>query len=199
MLLIGVYVAVILLSVGLILYFHQHPPGAISSPKPAQPIEPSSEIFAITEDARTHTYKCGHDGPRRYSLNVFGEEIELADAWFTRGSQCDRCCVAGLLIDTVHCCLCGLGIPVGAPVSLVSSSPDIKKDLATRIDGYYLACLRWDCCDSGALMVGHWQGKEIKYLFPSGGSIAGRAFETGNAVFGDADGNIREIKLPKDE
>lgn len=123
---------------------------------------------------RRRTYRatlCGHLTKRFITLELNGEyrhcELTIEDG---KTSWCETC----LNKMSIQCSLCGLPIFVGDPVSLCKqSNPDIIPPIyaAKHHEGnqlYYVACMRWDCADTGLALVGYWHtpGEVLRIMSP---------------------------------
>lgn len=120
-----------------------------------QPLpEPNDAIQAIAPPDMTRKYTCGHSGPERYRLNVYGSLTKNIHG----ERYCPDCMIQYVRKRTVRCALCGLPIYPDDAVALYHESSEglPYRDRGHRIESCYLGCLRWDCCPSYGFFAGHW-------------------------------------------
>lgn len=140
----------------------------------------SDDRLEIVERSESEAdYPCGHRGSESYRVHVYG----LLSRDFKGSERCPDCRLAEAKEFIIRCALCGLPIVPGDSVAMYyKTSGGLKIEIGHKIDDSYVGCLRWDCCPSGGLFVGHWTGKDIKPYFSSGLSTAAQVMSTGRAV-----------------
>lgn len=119
--------------------------------------------------------KCGHLGPLKFEVIVWGHEkhgYELP-ARFISGVikktadpefACPRCHFERLKAGAIRCCLCGGSILPDDGIALYDAASAGVHETATIIDGSAVGCLRMDCCPSGGFYAGSWTGEGIRPL-----------------------------------
>ncbi len=153
--------------------------------------------------------KCGHLGPSKATLNIYGtimnfdvdKNIKNVNGQITADSEkcpCPECCFNYYKEKSIRCALCGTGITPGDGVAIYSyktspegkeqeANPHFRMDLATKIGGNVVGCIRWDCCPSGGFFAGHWGDQGFEPAFPNGNCAAGLAALTGNPILVNTD------------
>lgn len=136
-----------------------------SAGPPRQPLPPYTHRVEISSRSRwfPRRYDCGHRGARRFSLHVFGENVDP----LRQKELCPECFVAWVKQYTIHCALCGLPIYPGAPVALYNDSQKMLSCATEHSEGVVVGCLRFDCCPSAGFFAGHWSEEGFVSTFGS--------------------------------
>ncbi len=102
--------------------------------------------------------ECGHSAYITDTVHAFGEQttttVPVIDG---KIEYCHRC----LEKMAIRCAWCGKAIFIGDPITLYSPVdknrmiPDYAV-LYNKEHLSYVGCLRWDCADTGADMMGFW-------------------------------------------
>jgi len=144
-------------------------------------------------------YGCGHTSWRDFHGVFYGESYGPASKKRGRDT-CPECVLAKTLSLSIRCALCGLVIMPGAPVALYAGpTSSFRKSCATKHEGQFVGCLRWDCCPSGGFFAGHWDGEKVLPAFDGGNCAAAEALRTGRVVISNTEppGSTPDGKNPK--
>lgn len=131
-------------------------------------------VRVVKQDPAVVPYDCGHRGASQFTVRVYGEEIAFKP---TKMLKCGACVVAELQKFVLPCCRCRRPIFPGNPVAsydLRIGATAKKVAPAPRT----LGCMRSDCCPTGSLFAGHWNGERLVPAFDHG-NAAVQAFITG--------------------
>lgn len=102
--------------------------------------------------------ECGHNGPRCFALDVYGERLDLKEQ-----SKCPDCLIEELRQQSIRCALCGWPIFAGQRTSLTTldiayvhnENPWTQVLVGTQ-RSLRICCLRETCVDSLLSMCGKW-------------------------------------------
>jgi hypothetical protein len=122
-------------------------------------LPPVSEVSEITwRSWWKKDYPCGHRDARKFILTVKGvKSVKIVGS-----DKCPVCALREFVETTIRCALCGLPIFQGEPVALIGKDCDGVRADAVHSGDNAVICMRMDCCPSGGLFCGHWDGKDIK-------------------------------------
>jgi len=127
------------------------------------PIETIELVDAVDERC---IYKCGHEGPVKYTVSIYGIELSTKKQFMCKRYKCPECTIVDIKDIVIRCALCRLPIFPGKPVALYDkSSSGIHQDIAHWVGYSACGCLRWDCCPCGAFFAGHWDGESFVSAF----------------------------------
>ena len=144
--------------------------------------KPTDRIRIVKASTNPRTYDCGHTGPDRFSIDLYGLESEP----FTDRKKCPNCRVEEAKSVVIRCALCGLPILPGESVAVYDERNELPyKAVAYKQEAFYLGCLRWDCCPSGGFYAGTWTGVSFEPAFEDSATAAEEAFTTGRTVIGN--------------
>lgn len=118
------------------------------------------EIRILSTSWFKKKYACGHRGPRRFELSVYGDVVRPGGL----NNNCPDCCVEEIRNTVIRCASCELPIFPGDGVVLYHP---ITKGLNLAIANFVdpdavVGCMRWDCCTHPELFSGHWTSKGFK-------------------------------------
>ncbi len=154
--------------------------------------EPTDSCEVIDRSGPMTPYKCGHEDAYSYGLSLYGERIGLNEKFFAERPFCGDCGLAKWTGHMIRCALCGFGIMPGDPVALYAGGAKFRKEIATKVDGQWVGCLRWNCCPSGGFFAGHWTTNGYRPAFEHG-SIVAEVMATGKPIFATSDGKVTVI------
>lgn len=122
--------------------------------------EASNEIRISYASWFNKKYACGHRGPRRFELFVYGDTVRPNNDM----GKCPDCCIEEIQKTVIHCALCELPIFPHAGVCLVHpTTPGVNLAIANFVDPEaVVCCMRWDCCLYPGLFAGHWTKEGFK-------------------------------------
>ncbi|MBU1348835.1 hypothetical protein KJ781_02085 [Patescibacteria group bacterium] len=105
-------------------------------------------------------YPCGHIGPRRYTLDLYGEEHYLSYEFLDEMRRCPACVFEAVMAGAIRCAACGYIILAGEQVMLYRNSGTFDPRWTTAVeDGHgVIACLRPDCRSPFFEVEGRWDG-----------------------------------------
>lgn len=136
--------------------------------------EPSHDqvFLAKTSWWLTRKYVCGHRGPRSFSLNVFGSNVQHQGDAF-----CPDCAITAVRKVAIWCALCGLAIVPGNAVALYKVySPGVRLFVGVHTHNGVLGCMRQNCCLNPGLFAGHWEENGFEPRF---GGVSAVEFSAG--------------------
>jgi len=146
--------------------------------------ESTDKIEVISSSKILITFKCGHEGPERFKLNVYGENSKE----ISKDDTCPSCWIEKIKKYVARCSLCGLPVYPGEGVALYDShSEGLRVDIARKVDeNHVIGCIRWDCCLSGGFFAGYWTEQGFKsVLGDSPKTAAEQAFDSGKIITGN--------------
>lgn len=116
--------------------------------------EASSEIRISYASYFNKKYTCGHRGPRRFELFVYGDNVRPG----IDNHQCPDCGIEEIKKIVIRCAFCGLPIFPGSGVySVHPTTPGVSLAIARFVNpDAVMCCMRWDCCLNPGLFSGHW-------------------------------------------
>lgn len=142
---------------------------SVGGPDPADaPRASHDEIRAIPASDRQHQFECGHVGPKRYDLDLFGQVMKNSGE---TPRKCGKCLEDHLRRDVARCAVCGLVIFPGEGVAVYAPDSDFPSAWVTEVDGGVIGCLRMSCCPSGGFFAGHWTTEGFLPLMPEDSAI----------------------------
>lgn len=127
-------------------------------PMPARPPRPASiECLVIPRSASRRLFGCGHKGPMKFDLDLYGEQHIPSTETIQRWNLCGMCFMARVVSDATRCVRCGYIIHPGDRVALY---PRLKGDPAwvtKTVDGTrVIGCGRHDCIVMPGAYAGQW-------------------------------------------
>ena len=120
----------------------------------------SNELRIASASWFKKKYACGHRGPRRFTLFVYGITAYPTDA----NHQCPNCCIKEIKRMVIRCASCELPIFPGDGVALYHPTTEGLNLAVANFVGpeAVVCCLRFDCCTHPELFAGHWSEKGFK-------------------------------------
>ena len=122
--------------------------------------EASNEIRVSSVSWFKKKYACGHRGPRKFELFVYGIAIFPTE----RNQQCPDCCIEEIKKTVIRCASCELPILPGDGVVLYHPiTPGLNLAVANFVTpDAVICCMRWDCCAHPGSFAGHWTKEGFK-------------------------------------
>lgn len=121
----------------------------------------SDDIIFISGSWLKKKHSCGHRGPRKFTLLVYGISVDTIKS----NTLCPECLTKEVKSSVIRCGFCGLPIFPGDSVALYHPTTEgLDLAVASFVDpSAVMCCLRWDCSPhSGLLFSGHWTRKGFK-------------------------------------
>lgn len=117
------------------------------------------KVWALLNQQRTFTAKCGHPTGLNGSVTVCGETLPGKLCLNSQGQipYCHKCLEA----MAIPCAWCGKAILVGDPITLYSPrdksyQPPPGAVVYQQKPLQLVGCIRWDCAETGADRSGFW-------------------------------------------
>lgn len=143
----------------------------------------TDDFLFVAQSSESIEYACGHSGPRKFVINLYGQIREPNDEFFVERKMCPVCFIDSLRKVTIRCGVCGNAIFPGEPVAAYANNDSFNpKWLTLTPNGSVIGCLRMDCCPSGGFFAGHWSGERFESAFSGGLSAAETVFQTGKTI-----------------
>lgn len=154
--------------------------------------EPTAGCAVVERTGERVAYACGHEDSERFAFDFYGEVMHVNDPFWQAKPYCGDCFLKLSTDHTIRCALCGFIIRRGEAVALYAGGGKFRKDIATKYDGQWIGCMRWNCCPSGGFFAGHWTSEGFKPLFKHG-SMAAEVMATGKPMIATTDGGVKVI------
>lgn len=120
----------------------------------------SSELKIHSASWFKKTYECGHRGPRRFSLFVYGSVVSPSHD----NHDCPACCMLDIQNTVIRCASCELPIfPDDSVVLYHPTTPGLNLVVAKFLnDNAVMCCLRRNCCTHPEFLAGTWTTNGFK-------------------------------------
>ncbi len=122
--------------------------------------EASDEMRIESASWFKKTYACGHRGPRRFTLFIYGCVMTQSN----NNCKCPDCCIEEIRKTVIRCASCELPILPGYGVVLYHpTTPGLNLAVANFLhDDAVMCCTRWDCCTTMEFFAGYWSEEGFK-------------------------------------
>ncbi|MCI0479748.1 hypothetical protein L0Y59_04335 [Candidatus Uhrbacteria bacterium] len=122
---------------------------------------PRERCLILRKSWKDAAYPCGHVGPERYTLDLYGEEHYLSYEFLDEMCRCPACVYETVMAGTIRCAACGYVILAGESVTAYRRDRPFDPRWTTAIeDGHgVVGCLRPDCRAPHFQLEGRWDGR----------------------------------------
>lgn len=124
---------------------------------------PRERCLILRKSWKDVAYPCGHDGPQRFTLDLFGEEHYPSYEFLDEMRRCPACIFEAVMAGTIRCAVCGYVILAGEEVTLYENDGSFTPSWTTTADygRGVIACLRPDCRSPFFEVEGRWAGRSF--------------------------------------